>query len=118
MAYIFSYYLFYLILLRSYVNTQIKIFLDLKYISQRFLLISYGLAGVVILGLTDLFTSNATCSEEIRNYVCNFEYDNKLYYDEFNSYYESGKNMLVRLIVIILSMVAFFFGKYYSILIF
>ena len=91
-----------LIILRSYVNTQIKIFFDLKYISQRILLTSYGIAGVIILGLTGLFTSNVPCSEKLRNYVCNFDYEGNLYYDNFDSYYESGKNMLVRLIAIFL----------------
>ena len=106
-----------LIILRSYVNTQIKIFFDLKYISQRVLLTSYGIAGVIILGLTGLFTSNVTCSEKLRNYVCNFDYEGNLYYDNFDSYYESGKNMLVRLIAIFLGIIAFFFEKYFSTLI-
>ena len=106
-----------LIILRSYVNTQIKIFFDLKYISQRILLTSYGIAGVIILGLTGLFTSNVPCSEGLRKYVCNFDYEDKLYYDNFYNYYESGKNMLVRLIVIVLGMITFFFDKYYSTLI-
>ena len=61
---------FLLIILRSYVNTEIKIFFDLKYISQGFLLVSYGIAGTIILGLTGIFTSNVTCSEELRTYVC------------------------------------------------
>ena len=106
-----------LIILRSYVNTQIKIFFDLKYISQRILLTSYGIAGVIILGLTGLFTSNVPCSEKLRNYVCNFDYEGNLYYDNFDNYYESGKNMLVRLIAIFLGIIAFFFEKYYSTLI-
>ena len=106
-----------LIILRSYVNTQIKIFFDLKYISQRILLTSYGIAGVIILGLTGLFTSNVPCFENLEKYVCNFDYEDKLYYDNFYNYYESGKNMLVRLIVIVLGMITFFFDKYYSTLI-
>ena len=108
---------FLLIILRSYVNTQIKIFFDLKYISQRVLLSCYGIAGVIILGLTGLFTSNVSCSEELKDYVCIFYNEDKLYYDNFYNYYESGKNMLVRLIVIVLGMITFFFEKYYSTLI-
>ena len=108
---------FALIILRSYVNTQIKIFFDLKYISQRVLLTSYGIVGVIILGLTGLFTSNVPCSEKLRNYVRNFDYEGNLYYDNFDSYYESGKNMLVRLIAIFLGIIAFFFEKYFSTLI-
>ena len=39
---------FAIIIARSYVNTEIKTFLDLKYISQRILLISYRIAGFII----------------------------------------------------------------------
>ena len=107
-----------LIILRSYVNTQIKIFFDLKYISQRILLTrSYGIAGVIILGLTGLFTSNVPCFENLEKYVCKFNSTGTYYYDNFNEYYESGKNMLVRLIVIFLGLITFFFDKYYSTLI-
>ena len=108
---------FLLIILRSYVNTQIKIFFDLKYISQRILLTSYGIAGVIILGLTGLFTSNVPCFENLEKYVCKFNSTGTYYYDNFNEYYESGKNMLVRLIVIVLGIITFFFDKYYSTLI-
>ena len=114
-SFVFIYFL--LILLRSYVNTQLKIFFDLKYISQRVLLTSYGIVGVIILGLTGLFTSNVTCSEKLKGTVCKFEYEGKLYYDNFYNYYESFKNMLVRLIVIFFGTITFFFDKYYSTLI-
>ena len=107
-----------LIILRSYVNTQIKIFFDLKYISQRVLLTSYGIAGFIILGLMGIFTSNVPCSEDLRKYVCKFNSaDNITYYDNFNIYYESAANMGIRLIVIILGIITFFFDKYYSTLI-
>ena len=114
----FVFFYLLLIILRSYVNTQIKIFFDLKYISQRVLLTSYGIAGFIILGLTGIFTSNVPCSEDLRKYVCKFNSaDNITYYDNFNIYYESAENMGIRLIVIILGIITFFFDKYYSTLI-
>ena len=114
----FVIFYFLLIILRSYVNTQIKIFFDLKYISQRVLLTSYGIAGFIILGLMGIFTSNVPCSEDLRKYVCKFNSaDNITYYDNFNIYYESAENMGIRLIVIILGIITFFFDKYYSTLI-
>ena len=108
---------FFLIILRSFINTQIKVFLDIKYISQRILLISYGITGTIICSLTGIFTSTVTCSENLRTYVCNMEYNGKLYYDNFFNYYESWKNMLVRLIVIFLGILTKFPNVYYSTLI-
>ena len=114
----FVIFYFLLIILRSYVNTQIKIFFDLKYISQRVLLTSYGIAGFIILGLMGIFTSNVPWSEDLRKYVCKFNSaDNITYYDNFNIYYESAENIGIRLIVIILGIITFFFDKYYSTLI-
>ena len=132
----FVFFYLLLIILRSYVNTQIKIFFDLKYISQRVLLTSYGIAGFIILGLMGIFTSNVPCPEELGNFVCKFNisinntnneiyYDTNnhtnnstiYYYDNLSIYYESAENMGIRLIVIILGIITFFFDKYYSTLI-
>ena len=108
---------FAIIFARSYVNTVVKEFFDIKYISLRILLISYGIAGVIILFFTGIFTSCVSCSDDLKDCVCKFDYDDKLYYDEIHNYYESGKNMLVRLIVIFFGMISFFFDKFYSVLI-
>jgi hypothetical protein len=99
--------------LRSYVNTEIKFFLDIKYISQRILLISYGIAGVILCLFTAIFTSYVSCPDVLVGYVCKKEHDNKFYYDEMHNYYESGKNFLVRLIVIVLGMITFFSYMYH-----
>ena len=109
----FCIFYFILIIMRSYVNTHIKTFLDLKYISHRVLLMSYGIIGALLCLFAGIFTSNVPCSEELRNYVCVMDYENKLYYDEIHNYIESSENMLVRLIVIILGMITFFSNIYY-----
>ena len=108
---------FALIILRSYVNTEIKVFLDLKYISQKILLISYGIAGSIMCFIMGIFTSNVSCSKELENYVCYMTYDGKYYYDNFFNYYESGKNFLVRLIIILLGLLTYFSSIYYCTLI-
>ena len=109
----FALFYFLLITLRSYVNTEIKFFLDIKYISQRILLISYGIAGVILCLFTAIFTSYVSCPDVLVGYVCKKEHDNKFYYDEMHNYYESGKNFLVRLIVIVLGMITFFSYMYH-----
>lgn len=114
---LFVFVYFAIIIARSYVNTEIKTFLDLKYISQRLLLISYGIVGFITLLFTGLFTSSVACYGDLKESVCKFQYENDYYYDEVHVYCESGKNMLVRLIPIFLGIIAFFFEKYFSTLI-
>ena len=113
----FAIFYFLLITARSYVNTEIKTFLDIKYISQRILLISYGIAGALLCFFTSIFTSSVSCPEVLKGYVCKKEHDGKFYFDEINNYFESGKNFLVRLIIIGLGMITFFSYIYYYTLI-
>ena len=114
-----SFAFIYLILItsRSYVNTQIKAFLDIKYISQRILLLSYGIAGTIISFIIGIFINFITCSSDLENFVCKKTYNGKLYYDEIHDYYESGKNMLVRIIVIIIDIFPYFLYIYFYTLI-
>ena len=111
--------IFYLILIyiRSYANTRLKILMDLKFVSHRTLLMSYGLTGFIICLLAGIFTSLVPCFDFIHNYVCVINYKDKMYYDHILNYYESWKNFLVRLIVIVLGMVTFFLNKFFYTLI-
>ena len=87
--------------------------MDLKFVSHRTLLMCYGLVGFIMCLLAGIFTSFVPCFDFINNYVCKINYDNKMYFDEFINYYESWKNLLVRLIVIILGMGTFFLNKFF-----
>ena len=111
--------LFYLILifLRSYVNTQLKILMDLKFVSNRSLLISYGFTGFCMCLLAGVFTSFVRCFDSINDYVCKINYGDNMYYDHFLNYCESWKNFLVRLIPILLGAITFFLNKLYYIMI-
>ncbi len=109
---VFAVFYFLLIILRSYVNTKIKTFLDLKYISHRFLMITYGIAGTFICFITGIITTNVACSYNLGN-ACSFKDNNKLYYDNWYVYYGSGKNMAVRLIIIVFGLISYFVNKYY-----
>ena len=113
----FVIFYFFLITLRSYVNTKVKVFFDIKFISLRILLLYYSIVGFIITFLTGVFTSVVSCPEDLRNYVCKMEYKDSLYYDNFMNFYESGKNMIVRTIVILLGLFTFYFHKFYYILI-
>ena len=110
---------FLIITARSYVNTQIKVFMDLKFISHRTLLMYYGITGAIICLIVGVSISFSSCSNNIiiRTYVCKVKYESKIYYDNIYAYFESYKNYLVRLIIIVLGMASFFFNKFFTTLI-
>ena len=47
--------------------------------------------------LIGIFTSFVPCFDFINNYVCKIDYEQKMYFDHFINYFESWKNMGVRL---------------------
>ena len=53
---------FVLISIRSYVNTKIKVYMDLKYISTQKLLILYGFCGTIIYTIICLITTSVECT--------------------------------------------------------
>ena len=110
---------FLIILARSYVNTQIKVFMDLKFITHRTLLMSYGLTGASLCFIAGIIMSFVPCSDNkaIEAFVCKVKYNDNLYYDEIHSYIESSKNMSARLIIIVLGIILFFCNKFFYTLI-
>ena len=119
--YVFSFIILYFLIItaRSYVNTQIKVFMDLKFISHRTLLMFYGVTGTILCLIIGLITTFFPCPNNYANetYVCKVKFDEKIYYDNMYSYYESYKNILVRLIIIVLGIVSFFSNKFFYTLI-
>ena len=111
---ILALFYFVLIYMRSYVNTKLKALMDLKFVSHRALFLCYGLVGFTICVLTGILTSLIPCFDSDNNkFVCKITSRDRKFFDEFLNYYESGKNFLVRLIIIVLGAVTFFFNKYY-----
>ena len=121
-SYVFFFIILYfaIITARSYVNTQIKVFMDLKFISQRTLLIFYGITGIILCLIVGLITTYSPCpnNDAFKSYICKINYENTIFYfDNMYSYIESYKNFLVRLIVIALGMLSFFSNKFFYTLI-
>ena len=132
----------YLILItsRSYVNSKIKWFMDLKYISPSRLLIYYGIMGTIICSIICLITTNIKCEDvmtgnDIFDYICKvpyngtdkkFEYTEryfesyKFYIDTFRgkiNYQYSYKEVIYEIIIIFLGAISFFLYKYFSMLV-
>ena len=119
-----------LITLRSYVNSKIKEFMDLKYISANKLLMIYSAMGTIICTIVCTITTFEKCEEtkepskkDIYDYFClvnNTNRDSKItikYFDNFKIYASNAGNAFLEILRILLEIVFFFFNKYFSILI-
>jgi len=128
-----------LIIGRAYVNTKIKWFMDLKYISPSKLLIYYGIMGTIICTLVTIVTTYISCDDgnnseiNLYDYICKIPYNgsdinvtsNERYFENFNIYIDTflgrvntkyeDKEIIYEIIIIVLGMISFFFYKYFSI---
>ena len=128
-----------LIIFRAYVNTKIKWFMDLKYISPSKLLIYYGIMGTIICTLASIVSTYIKCDNgnnkkiNLYNYICKIPYNgsdinvnsNERYFESFNLYIDTflgrvntkfkNEEIIYEIIIIILGMISFFFNKYFSI---
>jgi hypothetical protein len=112
-----------LITLRSYINSKIKWYMDLKYISENKLLMYYGVIGALICLIICLIATVNECRISHWSFyssICKVTLDEKEYYIENFSIYFSkfkGIEILAELANILLGITAFFFNKYFYILI-
>lgn len=115
-----------LIFLRAYVNSNLKLFMDNKFIDEFKLLLIYGSFGIVISIFACLISTFKDCGlnskTNVFNYACIVKNDNdtEIYFDSFKVYYDSfeGNNITKILIEIprnLLATSSFFIQKYCSI---
>ena len=76
-----------LITVRSYINSKIKVYMDLKYIATKKLLIIYGFFGTIIYTIICLITTFVECTNSYiffnkdnnENFVCKVPFNNTVY---------------------------------------
>jgi len=103
---------FILILIRSYINTKIKAYMDLNIVSAKKLLMLYGLFGTIIYTIICLITTSVECASpsifsksnsntsNISNYICKVPYNNIIKFDNFeNDLTENGTLYLDNFII-------------------
>ena len=133
-----------LITIRSYINSKIKVYMDLKYISANKLLIFYGFFGTITYTIICLISTFIECrpssifskpnSTSNLNYICNvpFKYyfndsqvilaDNKTkYLDNFEIYFKtfqssSSWEIFKEIIIIFFAGITYFYYKYFCLL--
>ena len=116
-----------LIFLRSYINSKIKWYMDLRYISANKLLMIFGFFGAVFCSITCIITTFKECDQTTSNnkniydYICILNKDDdknnikKKYFDNYEMYYKDFE--IKEMFTIICQVLLYFFHKYYSILI-
>jgi len=112
------------ITLRSYANSSIKYLMDLKYISEKKLLMLYGLIGTIISFIFCIITTFVKCKDvedksNIYDYICKVKYNEKLYFDNFKAVHQTltNKYSLTIILKTIIGVICFYFNKYISMLI-
>jgi hypothetical protein len=119
-------YLF-LITLRAYVNSNLKWFMDLKYMSPNKILMIYGFLGAILCSIACTFTTLVKCEEtksnnkDLFDYICvvndtiinntNNDTTHLKYFDNFYIYFQNIDFFEI------LNIIFFFLNKYFSILI-
>ena len=122
---------FTLIILRSYINSKLKWYMDLKYISVRNVLIYYGIIGTIVYTIVCVISTNIPCesdfvkeTEKINNInldMCRvYSYNNinntyDYYFDSISIYCKNFSfdfSLLIEIGVIISNIIVYFFFKY------
>ena len=122
-----------LIILRSYINSKLKWYMDLKYISTRKVLLYNGIMGTIVYTIVGIISTFIKCTQinfdthdniyfrkickvEIKTTTTEVLYfeNFKLYFHYFNIY---SYEIFLELAVILLHIISYFFYKYNLILV-
>ena len=116
-----------LITIRAFVNTKIKWFMDLRYVSSSKLLEYYGIVGAIICFVTCCVITFFNCKyindqKNFYDYICKVDNGAQIYFDSFKIYFKTFKNInaveIIKEIVIVFSgMITFFLITYFSLLV-
>ena len=120
-----------LIFLRSYINSKLKWYMDLKYFSTRKVLIYNGIMGTIVYTIVCIISTFIKCNpidtdknnnNNNKNFItkiCKVNITNDYYFENFELYFHifDLSGIWVELIVIFLHIISYFFYKYYLILI-
>ena len=109
-------------IMRAYIKTQIKWYMDIKYVSTTKLLMNYGIIGTIFYTIICTITTFTECSEGYKNindYFCE-RYDNgKKYFASFSLYFTEilFEHPFLESIILFFGILGFSFYKFYSLMI-
>jgi hypothetical protein len=108
-------------IMRAYIKTQIKWYMDIKYVSITKLLMIYGIIGTIFYTIICIITTFTECSKaKINDYFCETVGDkDKKYFASFKLYF---KDILLQfplqeIILLTIGILGFSFYKFFSLMI-
>jgi hypothetical protein len=117
-------------IMRAYIKTQIKWYMDIKYVSITKLLMNYGIIGTIFYTIICTITTFADCPHNDKNfedYFCGVQENNnnhnnnnnKKYFASFRLYFRDilFKHSWKEIILLIIGILGFSFYKFYSLMI-
>ena len=122
----------FLIILKAYISTKLKWYMDIKYISSHKLLILYGIMGSLFYSIICTISTFVECekvdknsAETIVDYFCAIQLENKennetiKYLANYKLYFTSFTNgeTVLEIIAVFLGASGFFFYKYFRLMI-
>ena len=111
-------------IMRAYIKTKIKWYMDIKYISITKILMNYGLFGTIFYTIICIITTFKECPKGYKNiydYICetvDFSKNHK-YFASFRLYFTTilFKSPLTEIITLFFGILGFSFYKYFSLMI-
>ena len=116
-------------IMRAYIRTKIKWYMDIKYVSTTKLLMSYGIIGTIFYTIICTITTFTECSKGYKNindYFCKLEVkdnynedNNKKYFANFSLYFTNVlfEHYYLEPIILFFGILGFSFYKFYSLMI-
>ena len=103
----------------AYASVRNKWIMDIKYISIYKIIAFLGIIGFIFSIIILLILSFISCNEEKMKYICYFNYDEKLYYENFRSLnIEINSHFFFEIFILLpLYLIFSFFSIYFDLLI-
>ena len=106
--------------MRAYIKTQIKWYMDIKYVSITKLLMTYGIIGTIFYTIICIITTFTECSKaKINDYFCQTVENENQYFASFRLYFTEilFEHPLAEIITLIIGILGFSFYKFFSLMI-
>jgi len=116
----------------SYIFTELKFYMDLKFISQTKLLILYGIIGFVLSSIACSIETSFKCVGENKDFFCKiniFNFIDKYKVEGYDSYIENihiffldfsglpAKVFIIEIFLLLLGIIFYYFSLYFDILV-
>ena len=107
-------------IMRAYIKTQIKWYMDIKYVSTTKLLMYYGIIGTIFYTIICIITTFKKCPDDnFYDYVCETKDGNDKFFASFRLYFATAfsDHLFIEILTLFFGVLGFSFYKFYSLMI-